>query len=120
LEIFCSLTFDAAHRLTRLPEGHKCGRLHGHTFTVELYAAGPVQEDSGWVTDFATLFQAAGPFVEELDHAYLNDIPGLENPTSENIARWLWERIKPVLPLLSGVKVLETPTMGAIYRGESA
>lgn len=120
MELFVTLSFDAAHRLPCVPQGHKCGNLHGHTFTVEIHLSGPLEAGNGWVMDFGDVKRMARPVVERLDHAYLNDIEGLENPTSENIARWLWERLHPGLPLLSRVVVRESPTSGAVYTGPSA
>lgn len=118
MELFKEFSFDSAHRLPRVPEGHKCGRLHGHTFIVRLYVSGPVDETYGWVMDFADIKKAFKPLYEQLDHHYLNEIEGLENPTSENLARWIWRRLKPALPLLSKVMVFETPTSGCAYAGE--
>lgn len=118
MEIFKEFTFEAAHRLTGVPSGHKCARLHGHSFRVSVHVEGPVEQPVGWVMDFADIKRACRPLAEQLDHNYLNDIPGLENPTSEAIARWLWVRLKPDLPLLSQVVVRETCTAGCIYRGE--
>jgi 6-pyruvoyltetrahydropterin/6-carboxytetrahydropterin synthase len=119
-EIFKEFTFEAAHRLPHVPEGHKCGRLHGHSFRVALHVAGRVEPESGWLMDFAELKERFEPLYGRLDHQYLNEIEGLENPTSENIARWIWDRLKPVVPQLSLVVVQETCTSGAIYRGETA
>ena len=118
MEIFKEFTFEAAHRLPNVPEGHKCARLHGHSFRIELRIAGAVGERSGWVMDFAQIDQAASPVLDALDHRYLNEIEGLENPTSENLARWLWHRVKPRLPELSAIVVRETCADGCIYRGE--
>jgi 6-pyruvoyltetrahydropterin/6-carboxytetrahydropterin synthase len=117
MEIYKEFHFEAAHRLPHVPEGHKCARLHGHSFHVRLVVAGDAPEPAGWVMDFAELKARFKPIYEQLDHHYLNDIPGLENPTSENIARWIWERLKPSLPLLSQVEIRETCTSGCIYRG---
>ena len=118
MDIFKIFTLEAAHRLPNVPPGHKCARLHGHSFRIELHVSGPVDPDAGWVLDFADLKAAFKPFYEQLDHHYLNDIPGLENPTSENLARWIWARLKPALPLLSEVVVHETCTSGCRYRGD--
>lgn len=118
MDIFVTLTFDAAHRLPCVPQGHKCGNLHGHTFTVEVHARGPVGGDTGWVMDFGDLKRLAKPVIDRLDHAYLNDIPGLENPTSECIASWLWRELKPALPQLCRLVVRESPTSGAVYEGD--
>ena len=117
MKIYKQFTFEAAHRLPNLPEGHKCARLHGHSFHVEIHVSGPIGADTGWVMDFADLKTAFAPLHRVLDHNYLNDIPGLENPTSEHIARWIWERLQPTLPNLAQIVVRETCTSGAIYDG---
>lgn len=117
MEIFKAFTFEAAHRLPNVPDGHKCARLHGHSFRVELHVAGEPDPHTGWVMDFADLGRVFQPLLERLDHHYLNDIPGLENPTSERLAQWIWERIQPALPQLSEVLVRETCTSGCRYRG---
>lgn len=118
MEIWREFTFEAAHRLPHVPEGHKCARLHGHSFRVEVHVRGPLDPTLGWVMDFADLKAAWRPLDEALDHQYLNEIPGLENPTSEVLARWLWARLAPVLPGLSELVVRETCTSGCRYRGE--
>ena len=118
MEIFKEFIFEAAHRLPNVPEGHKCGRLHGHSFRAELHVEGPVDAHTGWIIDFAEIKSAFKPTYDRLDHHYLNEIEGLENPTSENLARWIWRQVKPRLPLLSKVVVRETCTCGCVYRGE--
>jgi 6-pyruvoyltetrahydropterin/6-carboxytetrahydropterin synthase len=118
MEIFKEFTFEAAHRLPNVPQGHKCARLHGHSFRVEIHVRGPVDPQLGWVIDFADIKDAFKPFYDRLDHYYLNDVEGLENPTSENLARWIWERVNPALPGLSRVVVRETCTSGCVYVGE--
>lgn len=117
MEIFKSFTFEAAHFLPNVPEGHKCRRLHGHSFRVEIHVSDDLHETYGWVMDFGELKRYVGPVIDELDHRLLNDIPGLENPTSENIAVWVWDRVRPVVPILSAVVVSETCTTGCLYRG---
>ncbi len=117
-EIFKEFTFEAAHRLPSVPEGHKCSRLHGHSYRVELHIRGPVDPDRGWVTDFADINEAFAPVHDVLDHHYLNEVPGLENPTSEVLAKWIWDRLITDLPNLTEVRVRETCTSGCIYRGE--
>lgn len=112
-----AFTFEAAHRLPGAPDGHKCARLHGHSFRVELVCEGPVDEKTGWLIDFGEVKRLFAPFLEELDHRYLNEVVGLENPTAENIARWVWNRVKPALPVLSLVTVAETCTARCEYRG---
>ena len=118
MDIWKAFTLESAHRLPNVPPGHKCARVHGHSFRVEIHVSGPVDERIGWVQDFADIKSVYAPLHDELDHRYLNDVPGLENPTSENLARWIWNRLKPSLPLLAQVVVHETCTCGAIYRGE--
>lgn len=118
MEIYKKFHLEAAHRLPNVPEGHKCARLHGHSFQVELFVAGEPGEHSGWIMDFTDIKTAFQPIYDRLDHHYLNDIPGLENPTSENLARWIWQALKPALPALSEVWVHETCTSGCRYRGE--
>jgi 6-pyruvoyltetrahydropterin/6-carboxytetrahydropterin synthase len=117
VEIFKEFTFEAAHRLPNVPPGHKCARLHGHSFNVSVHLVGPIGDDSGWVRDFADLTCAMQPVLTELDHYYLNDIEGLENPTSEVLARWIYDRLRPSLPGLSKVVLHETCTAGAVYEG---
>ena len=117
MEVYREFKFDAAHRLPNLPPGHSCSRIHGHTFSVKVVLEGEIGTDSGWVRDFGEIKAVCEPVMEELDHSCLNDIPGLRNPTSENIAVWIWERIKPGLPELSAVEVSETSSTGCRYRG---
>ena len=117
VEIWKDFSFDSAHRLPHVPEGHKCGRLHGHTFHVRVTVRGVAGEHTGWVMDFADLKAAWKPMDRILDHRYLNEIEGLENPTSEVLAVWIWDRLKPVLPELWEVQVKETCTSGCSYRG---
>jgi 6-pyruvoyltetrahydropterin/6-carboxytetrahydropterin synthase len=117
MEIFKEFIFEAAHRLPNVPPGHKCARLHGHSFRVEIRVSGPVQQPAGWVMDFADIKMAFQPFYDRLDHHYLNEIEGLENPTSEVIAEWIWQRVFPLLPGLHTVTVNETCTTGCVYRG---
>ena len=120
MELLKEFTFEAAHRLPFVPEGHKCSRLHGHSFRAEVHIEGPIDPKSGWVLDFAEIKSAFEPLLERLDHNYLNEIPGLCNPTSENLARWIWLGLERTLPQLSAVVVRETCTSGCIYRGEEA
>ncbi len=117
-EIFKEFRFEAAHDLPFVPEGHKCGRLHGHSYRVVVHATGPVDPLTGWLMDFGDITAAFKPVLDRLDHHYLNDIEGLENPTSENLARWIWQRLRPTLPAISQIVVRETCTTGAIYRGQ--
>jgi 6-pyruvoyltetrahydropterin/6-carboxytetrahydropterin synthase len=118
MEIYKEFTFEAAHQLPNAPPGHKCRRLHGHSFRAEIRVRGPVAEPAGWVLDFADIKTAFAPLHDCLDHRYLNEIEGLENPTSENLARWIWQRLQPALPGLSAVVIRETCTSGCVYTGE--
>jgi 6-pyruvoyltetrahydropterin/6-carboxytetrahydropterin synthase len=117
MEIFRIFEIEAAHRLPKVPADHKCARLHGHSFRVEIHVAGDVDRDSGWVQDFADISAAFVPVKEQLDHHYLNDVPGLENPTSENISAWIWNELSPILPMLSKIVVHETCNCGCSYEG---
>ena len=119
-EIFKEFSFEAAHRLPHVPEGHKCARLHGHSFHVRVTVRGTIGERTGWVIDFADVKRAVAPVHDRLDHRYLNEIPGLENPTSEVLARWIWQEVAAALPGLAAVEVRETCTSGCVYRGERA
>jgi 6-pyruvoyltetrahydropterin/6-carboxytetrahydropterin synthase len=114
-EIRKSITFEAAHRLPGVPEGHKCGRLHGHSFTATLVVRGPLDQKVGWIVDFGDIKTAVDPIVKQLDHYYLNDIAGLENPTSEVLCKWIYERAKKVVPQLYQVIVSETCTSESRY-----
>ena len=116
--IYKEFRFEAAHRLPNLPADHKCARLHGHSFVVVVHVEGPVQEDLGWVMDFAEVSIHFKPIFEQLDHRYLNDIEGLENPTSEVLAMWIWKQLKPELPELVEIEIRETCTSGCRYQGE--
>lgn len=118
MEIYREFTFEAAHRLTNVPTDHKCSRLHGHSYRAEIHVRGPVGEETGWVMDFQEIKDAFAPLHSRLDHHYLNEVEGLGNPTSENLARWIWERLTGALPL-SAVVVKETCTSGCVYRGEA-
>jgi 6-pyruvoyltetrahydropterin/6-carboxytetrahydropterin synthase len=120
VELRKTFQFEAAHLLPRLPESHKCRRLHGHSFKVDVVVEGPCDPELGWLIDYAEISAAFRPLWEQLDHRYLNDVPGLENPTSENLAVWIWARLKPGLPLLTEVVVAETCTARCVYRPQVA
>jgi 6-pyruvoyl tetrahydropterin synthase/QueD family protein len=112
-----SFTFESAHFLPHVPAGHKCGRIHGHSFRCEIEVTGEIDPVTGFVVDFADIKAAFKPMIAELDHRFLNeDVPGLENPTSEVICVWVWNRLKPLLPQLSGVVLYETCTARCEYR----
>lgn len=118
MEIFRVFQIEAAHFLPHVPEGHKCARMHGHSFKIRISVEGEIGDRSGWVMDFADLKAAFNPLFRQLDHHCLNEIEGLENPTSENLARWIWRRLQPNLPGLTSVGVQETCTLGCEYRGD--
>jgi len=101
MNISCEFHYDSAHLLPNVPDGHKCGRLHGHTYLLTVTVAGPVDPDTGWVCDFADIKQVVTPIIDLLDHCYLNDVPGLDNPTVEVQLQWLWDKLAtlPVVEL---------------------
>ena len=117
MDIFKRFTIEAAHRLPNVPPGHKCTRLHGHSFVIELRVSGEPGAETGWIMDFGDIKAAFKPLYDQLDHHYLNEIDGLDNPTSERLAIWVWQRLKPVLPALSEVVIHETCTSGCRYSG---
>jgi 6-pyruvoyltetrahydropterin/6-carboxytetrahydropterin synthase len=118
MELFKQFSIEAAHWLPNVPADHKCRRMHGHSFQIQVHVRGPVDPHLGWVMDFAEIKAAFAPVEDEIDHRCLNDVEGLENPTSENLARWLWKRLRPALPLLSKIVVQETCTSGCVYSGK--
>ncbi|KAF2418118.1 6-carboxytetrahydropterin synthase QueD [Microbacterium sp. B35-30] len=118
-ELAREFSFESAHYLPNVPEGHKCGRMHGHSYTVGIHVRGAVDEHTGFVQDFGDLSAAFAPIGKQLDHCLLNEIDGLENPTSEHLARWLWERLSGELPLLHAIVVSETPRSRCTYRGQA-
>ena len=118
MDIFKLFSIEAAHRLPNVPPDHKCGRLHGHSFGVEIHVRGETEPNTGWVLDFAEIKAAFQPLFDQLDHHYLNEVENLSNPTSENLARWIWERLHSRLPQLHTVIVKETCTSGCVYRGD--
>lgn len=118
MDVFKEFVFEAAHRLPNVPTGHKCARIHGHSFRAEIHVRGEVGSESGWVIDFADIKRAFAPLLDQLDHNFLNEVEGLSNPTSENLARWIWRRLQPTLPGLCKVVIRETCTSGCIYMGE--
>ena len=118
MEIFKSFTCEAAHSLPRVPPGHKCARLHGHSYTLTIHVSGPVSELTGWVMDFADISAAVKPILDQLDHRCLNDVEGLQNSTCETLARWIWARLKPALPGLAKIVIHETDSSGCVYEGK--
>ncbi|KEY90950.1 6-carboxy-5,6,7,8-tetrahydropterin synthase [Candidatus Photodesmus blepharus] len=117
-ELYKDFKFEAAHYLPNVPAGHKCSRLHGHSFLVRLYILGEVDPNTGWVLDFDDISTAFKAVYDRLDHRYLNEIKGLENPTSEVLAKWIWQELKSTLPLLNKVEIKETCTANCTYWGE--
>ncbi len=118
MEIFNTYYIESARRLPKLPADHPCSRVHGHSFKVEIHVSGPMDAEMDWVVDFAELDAAFSPIHAQLDHHYLNEIPGLENPTTERMAQWIWQKLKPALPGLSKIVIQETHLSGCVYRGE--
>ena len=118
LTIFKEFTFESAHRLPHVPVGHKCGRLHGHSFRCEIHVGGEPDAHTGWIMDFADIKAAFQPLYDQLDHNYLNELEGLATPTSEVLVRWIWVRLQPRLPGLSRVVIRETCTSGCVYEGQ--
>jgi 6-pyruvoyltetrahydropterin/6-carboxytetrahydropterin synthase len=118
MELFAEFSFEAAHRLPCVPETHPCARMHGHSYQVRISVSGAVAERTGWVMDFYDISTAFEPLRTQLDHHVLNEVPGLENPTSEHLARWLWQELSPTLPSLKAIEVRETRNTGCIYRGD--
>ena len=117
MDIFRVFQVEAAHYLPNVPDGHKCARMHGHSFRIEIHVSGTPGTETGWVMDFADLKRTFQPLYEQLDHRLLNEIEGLENPTSENLAQWIWNHLSRELPELSKVVVQETCNAGCVYRG---
>jgi len=118
VELSKSFRFEAAHRLPMLPPEHKCHRMHGHSFQIEITVTGPIDPKLGWLIDFDEITSLIEPIVMgELDHRVLNEVQGLENATSENLSVWVWNRVKPLLPQLSAITVHETCTARCTYRG---
>ena len=117
LILYKQFTFDAAHYLPKVPDGHKCKQMHGHTYHLTIFIEGEVLKERGWVLDFGDIKELLKPVLGVIDHALLNNIPGLENPTAELFSIWLWGKIKPLLPELKKIELKETPTSGVIYEG---
>jgi 6-pyruvoyltetrahydropterin/6-carboxytetrahydropterin synthase len=117
-ELIRTFRFEAAHALPNVPADHKCRRLHGHSYRVDVHVAGPIDPAKGWVMDFGDIKKAVQPILDDLDHRMLSDLPGLANSTSELIAAYIWDRLEASLPLLSAVTVWESETSRCVYRGQ--
>jgi 6-pyruvoyltetrahydropterin/6-carboxytetrahydropterin synthase len=120
VELEKTFRFEAAHLLPNAPDGHKCRRLHGHSFRIDVAVAGPVDERVGWLVDYGEIRDAFAPLRERLDHRYLNEVEGLDNPTSERLAAWIWDRLAPRLAGLRRVTVHETCEARCTYFGPDA
>ena len=118
MEMYKDFSFDSAHFLRHVPDGHKCKTMHGHTYKLRVVLKGEPHPHLGWIMDFKDLQDCVCPVIEQLDHKLINDVQGLENPTAENITIWIWQQIKPMLPQLNRIELYETPTTGVIYSGE--
>ena len=117
-ELIRTFRFEAAHSLPNIPEGHKCRRLHGHSYRVDVHVVGRVDPHTGWIMDFGELRGAVEPVLADLDHRVLNEVPGLANCTSELLARYIWDRVATGLPGLSAVTVWESDNSRCVYRGQ--
>ena len=118
MNVFKTFTIEAARSLPNLPDGHPCKNIHGHSFKITITVTGNVDNKTGFVMDFGDIDETFNPLLSKLDHSYLNDIEGLENPSSENVCQWIWERLAPSLPGLSQIDIKETGSTGCIYKGE--
>ena len=118
MNVFKTFTIEAARSLPNLPDGHPCKNIHGHSFKITITVTGNVDNKTGFVMDFGDIDETFNPLLSKLDHSYLNNIEGLENPSSENVCQWIWERLAPSLPGLSQIDIKETDSTGCIYKGE--
>jgi len=117
MEIYKEFSFDSAHFLPNVPDGHKCKNMHGHTYKLKVFVQGELDPHYGWIMDYKELKDAIAPMIDQLDHKLINDIDGLQNPTAENITIWIWNHLQPLVPQLSRIELYETPTTGVIYNG---
>lgn len=115
MTIYKEFTFDAAHFLPNVPEGHKCRQLHGHTYSLKVFVTGQLTPPEQWIIDFGDLKAIVNPIIDQLDHKFLNEIPGLENPTAEMLTCWIWQQLKPAVTGLKRIELQETPTSGVTY-----
>jgi 6-pyruvoyltetrahydropterin/6-carboxytetrahydropterin synthase len=117
VELMKEYRFEAAHRLPRVPNGHKCANVHGHSYKVELHVRGPIDPQTGWLIDFGVMDDRWAILFNRLDHQYLNDVPDLANPTCENVAVFVWAHMKSSIAGLSAVTVWETYDSRCTYQG---
>lgn len=117
MTVFHEFTIESARRLTSLPDSHICSRLHGNTFRIRVGVMGPIDQAAGWIMDFADVAAVVEPVLDQVDHTLLNEVPGLENPTTENLAVWIWDQVKPTLDGLAEITILENATTGCRYTG---
>lgn len=115
--IWKEFKFDSAHALSSLPDGHKCGNMHGHTFTLRVYVKGRHDGRKPWVMDFGDIKKVVGPIVDSLDHSLLNETTGLDDPTCENLCLWFWDKLRGRIPGLHKVYISESPSSGCEYEG---
>ncbi len=118
IQLTKEFAFEAAHHLPAVPNGHKCRRLHGHSYKIVVTVTGPMDEKLGWILDLGEISTAFKPLMDQLDHRYLNEVPGLENPTSENLALWIFRRLTVSGATLVSVTVKETCTSSVTVYAE--
>jgi len=118
MDVCKTFSIEAARSLPHLPENHPCSKIHGHSFKITLMVSGPVDKDTGFVMDFGELETLFEPLRKQIDHSYLNDIEGLENPSSENLCKWIWKKLILSLPRLSQIEIRETDSTNCIYKGD--
>ncbi len=118
VELIKTFRFDAAHSLTHLPPGHKCRNMHGHGYRVDIHVTGEVQAETGWLIDFGDLKAIVQPVIDTLDHANLDEIAELKVSTSEMLAKYMWDRIKPHLPIMTAIEIWESDSSRCVYRGQ--
>jgi 6-pyruvoyltetrahydropterin/6-carboxytetrahydropterin synthase len=116
--IFKEFSFDSAHYLPNVPLTHKCREMHGHTYRLTVFLEGRPNMETGWIIDFADLKKIVNKTLAIIDHKCLNTVTGLENPTCEMLAIWIWDRLKKELPILSEIQLYETITSGVVYSGD--
>jgi 6-pyruvoyltetrahydropterin/6-carboxytetrahydropterin synthase len=120
MDVYKTFSIEAARSLPNLAEGHPCKNVHGHSFKITITVSGEINEHTGFVMDFGDIDVAFKPIHEQIDHTYLNKIDGLENPSSENLCKWIWEQLHPSLPGLSQIEIKETDSTGCIYKGTNS